>query len=392
MQETQTILLAMPTRYWLARRAALGIARYAQGHCRWELLIPPLDQPEQIRTPGQMGAAGAIISTGIPRPAEFADCVEPVIVLDSPLLDGIRPRVMTDRHAVGRLAGEYFIARGFYSFGYVTGGWPVGLGWYEGFRECVGQVRGAVVAVYETALGLDRRPFREALTELSTWIAGLPRPCAILACDDHHGAIVIQAARHAGLRVPEEIAVLGVQDEAIFREASQVPLSTIALACERMGYEAASMLHALLQGRAPPADPVLVPPVEVLTRRSTDCRVVSDPEVARAMAWIGDHLHEQFGIEEMIAQLPVSRSTLERRFKAVLGRSPLDEVLRQRVERAKSLLVDSDWDLKRIAEACGFGSVFRKLTGQSPARYRSRFLRRNHNPVGTAWSPSDARR
>jgi len=391
--DRRIVLLAMPRRYWLARRAALGIAAYAREHAGWELLMLPHEAAEKTPVPADVGACGAIVSLGGAAAGRFIRCPEPVVVLDNPIPPGTRPSVVTDGAALGRMAADYFLDRGYYHFGYVSGGATAGDGWWGGFEARITAHAASTFSVLPAALRLGRRPYDEALGLVANWLQQLPKPSAVLTCDDQHGVVTIQAARLASLRVPEDVSVLGVQDEGIFRELGHVSLSSIALAAERMGFEAARMLHGLLEGRSVSREPLRVPPVEVITRRSTDCRVVADPDVRTALTWISHHLHERFAVVDLLNAVAMSRSSIERRFKASLGRTPHEEVLRQRVERARTLLVDTDWDLKQIAAACGFagreyfGNVFKKATGESPAAYRRRFLRRGEDGGGGGATP-----
>ena len=159
------------------------------------------------------------------------------------------------------------------------------------------------------------------------------------------------------------------------------PLSSIRVAAEAAGYEAARLLDRLLDGAPPPATPLQFPPLGVVTRRSTNVYAVNDDDLAAALRFIRGNAFRPIGVEDVVRAACVSRSTLERRFRAVLGRSPLDEILRVRVERVRQLLLETDWPMPRVAREAGFrdgrhlAEVFHTCIGDTPTAYRRRFRR-----------------
>ncbi|NJL30496.1 MAG: helix-turn-helix domain-containing protein, partial [Phycisphaerales bacterium] len=199
--------------------------------------------------------------------------------------------------------------------------------------------------------------------------------------NDQHAVVVLQACRLSGLRVPEELAVLGIHDDALYCHLGHVPLSSIAIAGEKMGYEAARLLDMQLQGEPIVHGHLDIAPLGVITRRSTDALAVEDPHIQEALHWISAHLHEEIDLEDLLDAVPMSRSSLERRFKQMLGRTPYEEVLRQRIERARTLLVDTDLTMEQIALECGFsgrvyfGNAFKHRMKISPAAYRAQYAR-----------------
>ena len=186
----------------------------------------------------------------------------------------------------------------------------------------------------------------------------------------------------AGIRVPDELAILGVDDDDLLCRQSYPPLSSVRPAAEQIGFQAAQMLDELFAGKQIEDSPRRLAPIGVATRQSTDIMAVEDPELARALRFIRDSADQPIDVEDVLKQVPMNRRTLERRFRTVLGRTPLQEIRRVHIEQAKQLLVDTDLPTPNIAIASGFANasrlaiIFRKMTGMKPTEYRNKFRKR----------------
>ncbi len=219
------------------------------------------------------------------------------------------------------------------------------------------------------------------MSRLAGWLRSLPRPVGLMACNDDRGRQVLQACAAAGLRVPEEVAVVGVDDDALLCELSDPPLSSVALDLEGAGYRAAELLEGLMAGRVRGRRVVTVDPVRVVSRRSSDVLVMDDSVVARALRFIRDHANRPMGIDAVVERAGVSRRTLERRFAAAVGRSLFEEMDARRMDRARRLLMETDLPVTRVAETAGFSRLkpmlraFRRAEGTTPAGYRQRARR-----------------
>ena len=211
---------------------------------------------------------------------------------------------------------------------------------------------------------------------IARWLRGLPKPVAVFACYDARGQCVLDACRRAGLAVPEEVAVLGVDNDAVLCALSPPPLSSISLNTQRTGWQAAALLALMMGGGKVPAETQLVPPLGVVTRQSTDVLAVDDPPVARALRYIREHACEGLGVSDVLRHCPMARRTLEARLKALLGRTPRAEIARVQMNRVKELLASTDLALAEIAGRAGFrhpeylSVVFKRETGVTPGEYR----------------------
>jgi LacI family transcriptional regulator len=207
-----------------------------------------------------------------------------------------------------------------------------------------------------------------------------------MACNDARGRQVLMACRSAGVHVPEEVAVIGVDNDEVLCDLADPPLSSVVPAAERIGYEGAALLERLMRGQRPPSRPLLFDPLGVVTRLSTDTLAVEDARVAAAIRTIRERACDGLNVEGLLEHLAgqgvlLSRSTLERRFAEVLGHSPKDEILRVRLGRVQQLLIDTDHPLSTIAALVGvehheyLSALFKARTGETPGRFRRRMGR-----------------
>lgn len=288
----------------------------------------------------------------------------PVVNVSSALAAGEVPAVVSDDEAVGRLGADHFLRRSFRHFAfYAPGNHRFASLRHEGFQSRLRE--SACFAPYLTQPG-----------ELVRALAESQRPLAVMACNDAAALFVLDRCRDANLRVPDQVAVLGVDNDDLMQSLAFPPLSSINMATERIGFEAAAMLERLMAGERPRTDRVLVPPTGVVTRQSSDLLAINDADVAEAVRFVRGHLGGAIGVGDVLKVVTLSRRQLERRFRAAVGRSVLDEIRRCRIDRAKQLLAETELTLAQVSTACGFSTpsyftvVFRGEAGQTPGAYR----------------------
>ncbi len=314
----------------------------------------------------------AIVATGLPA------------VDVRGLLDGPFPLVETDDRAVARLAFEHLAERGFRYFAYCG---FAGANYSERrlryFRPLV-EAAGHACHVYEVpaprrSAGLSSREQLALLFErqMLDWLKRLPRPMGVMACNDICGQQVLNACRELDIPVPDEVAVVGVDNDALHCELADPPLSSVAPNVERIGTLAAELLDGLMDGAPPTRAKTFVEPTGVVTRQSTDVLAIEDPEVAAAVRFIRQRACEGIDVSDVLAHVPLARRALERRFRQILGRSPNEEIVRVRVRRVRELLARPELSLGTIATLAGFkhaeymSAVFRKHVGCPPSHLRS---------------------
>jgi LacI family transcriptional regulator len=293
------------------------------------------------------------------------------------------PKVALDDEEIGRIAAAHLIERGLRSFGFV--GNPVhayvrqrGAGFsHELARQgydCVQLSEG----VAEDAWGIDwGMPGDSALAR---WLAALPKPAGVFAANDDVGIQVTETCRGNGMSVPEQIAVLGVDNDQVFCASSRPKLSSIKTVPERVGFEAAALLAKAMSGRRPRS--TMVRGATLVPRQSTDVLATKEPEVIEAVRWLRSNAHQPITIADLLRQIPVSRRTLEQRFRQVLGHTPYDELRHVRLSMAKDLLASTDLAIPQVARRAGFSSgeglahAFQAAVKQSPSAYRNQFRMR----------------
>lgn len=360
---------------WYATEVFRGIARGAQS-AHW---IMDSSYERNGKIPLHWQGDGIIAVLGVdPEVDAFVKRSRVPIVNIGYSFPEAAPRVMADQEAITRLAVDHFFVRGFRHFAYYQrSGNPGDCGRGQAFRAALA-ARGITPELIDHT---TRAPSdRQATTLwLQRQIMRLPKPLAVFSEFDDYAIEVLEAAAAAGINVPGEVAVLGVGNDELRCPFAPIPLSSVNDNPAGIGEAAATLLGKLMQGEAAPDEPLVVPPLGVVTRRSTDILAVEHPLVALALQEIRKHFREPITAEGMVASIPMSRRRLHDAFLRFIGRSVADEVTRLRLNHAKRMLTETDAKHHQIASECGFSSesrlavVFRREIGLTPGEYRSRF-------------------
>jgi LacI family transcriptional regulator len=363
-----------------------GIAEYVRLHGPWSIFLAERglgdDPPAWLKGWKGDGLIARVENRKIARAIRALG--RPAVDLRGLLSHLGMPVIGTDDVAVARLAFGHFVERGFRHFAFC--GFPgadysdkrsaafaylvaeSGFGCHV-FRPSR-QPKAADTGALEQA-GLATEP------EVSRWIKGLPKPVALMSCNDIRGQQVLNACREAGVAVPEEVAVLGVDNDEVLCDLADPPLSSIVPDTHRVGYEAATLLERMMGGEPAPSEAINIAPLGVVTRRSTDILAIEDNALARAVRFMREHACDGITVEDVLEEVPLSRSRFERRFAQLFGHSPKVEILRVRLERVKRLLAETDLPLKQIAARVGFrhpeymNVIFKARTGHTPGQYRA---------------------
>ena len=218
--------------------------------------------------------------------------------------------------------------------------------------------------------------WQSELQQISEWLASLPKPLAIMACNDDRGRHVIEACKMANVKIPYEAAVLGVDNDELFCELCDPPLSSIARDTEAAGFEAAAVLDKLMSGQKTDCNRIIVHPTHVVARVSSDILAIEDPEVAKALSFIEYHSRQHTLVDEVADAVAMSRRNLHRRFVKTLGRTVHQEIRRARVELVVQMLLETDMTIAQIAYALGWPSEkhiareFKAVKGVTPLAFR----------------------
>ncbi|HMO64066.1 MAG TPA: DNA-binding transcriptional regulator, partial [Verrucomicrobiota bacterium] len=372
------VALIVETSNAYARELLHGVRAWMGGHGSWSVYLAEHGRGD-APPPWLEGWRGHGILARIETPAIARAVVAsglPVVDLSAARLVPDVPWFETDDRAIARVAAEHLRGRGFTHFGYCG---DARFNWSNWRGEAfVSRLAADGLACRVFAAGRARADGREHDWEadqaaLARWLRGLPKPVAVFAGYDIRAVQVLEACRRLGAQIPDEIAVLGVDNDELLCSLADPPLSSVIPDVRRTGYEAAALLDRLMQGeRVPPAGRLFAP-----ARQSTDVVAVDDRHVSAAARLIREHACEGLTVAELLKQVPLSRRVLEQRFRRLLGRSPHEHILQTRLERVKQLLVETELPLAQVAERTGFAHVeylsvaFKKHAGVPPSDYRA---------------------
>lgn len=379
-QKTPHVALLIETSRSYGRGLLRGIQRYISEHGPWSVYLelraldskPPIwlrswKGDGIIARTGSQAMADAVLSANIPSVELRASRAMPSL-----------PFVGVDNQAVGRMVTDHFKGRGFRHFA------VYGMATEEYFDE---RCRSFVEAVAELGYkceefsqgrqGEHPHDWEQQQLKLSAWIAALPKPIGVLTCTDQLGFWFLDACKRASIAVPEEVAVVACENDESLSAMATPPMSSVQFNAVRTGYEAAALLDRMMNGGARPKNPVLVPPLGIVVRQSSDIVAVEDKEVAAALQFIRENACQGIGIEEVLRAIPISRAALNQRMRKAVGRATKAEIVRVQLERVKQLLEETDLALSQIADRTGFrhpqymAELFKVRFGVTPGAFRT---------------------
>jgi LacI family transcriptional regulator len=316
--------------------------------------------------------AQAVIEAGLPTIALGLN--DEQLRPDNPLSQ--LSELSSEPQEVARLAADHLLERQLTQFAYVgleDRAWS--LRREKAFRARLNEAGFEPHVYHQPARGRDRVWEREQGI-LADWIRALPTPVGLFACNDDRGRQVLEACRLAELHVPEDVAVIGVDNDEVFCDLADPPLSSVALNAETAGYRAAELLDGMMSGRIRKPRKVTVEAIGVVTRRSTEVVAVKDYDVAAALQFIRREHGRGISVDMVANEVAVSRRNLEKRFRETIDRTILEEIQLVRFERAKRLLLETTYSISKVAQLAGFGSTgyfiqfFQSRVGETPRKYR----------------------
>jgi LacI family transcriptional regulator len=370
------LLFETPNAY--ARGILLGIGEYILSHGPWRVYLATFGIND--RPPAWLASwdgQGIILRGENRRMAEaVADLSLPVVDMTPSRLLPQAPWVKSDDAAVARLAAQHFFDRGFKNFGFCGDTrFNVSNLRRDYFKICVRE-NGHPCHIFKPVDGALNDDLE--IDAIGRWLQELPKPVAVFAFNDGRGQQVLDGCRRAGLAVPEEVAVLGVDNDEVLCALSPPPMSSVILNPRRGGWEAAALLKRLMNGEKIPPAEHFIPPVDVAVRQSTDVLAVDDPQIARALRYIREHACDRIGVKEVLQHCPMARRVMETRFRRLLGRTPRQEIARVRINFVKELLVGTSLPVAQIADRAGFNPeyvsiIFKHETGLTPTAFRKKY-------------------
>jgi LacI family transcriptional regulator len=374
MRKRPAVALLIETSNAYARGLLEGINAYIREHRPWSIYLPELgrgDRPPPWLSRWRGDGIIARIETRAIAQAVRRTRLPAVDVSAARHLPSL-PWVETDDESIARAGAAHLLERGFKHLAFCGDprfNWSRGR--KEHFRRAVREA-GATCDVYDSRA----KAWEEEHRALIAWAKRLPKPVGVLACYDILAQKLLDACREIGLAVPEDVAVLGVDDDPVLCSLSAPPLSSVIPNTRRTGYEAAALLDRMMAGARVRPDARLIPPLGIHTRQSTDVLAIQDREIAAAARFIREHACDGITVDDVLRAVPLSRRVLESRFRKAMGRTPHDDILRLRIERVKQLLGETDLSLEQVAARAGFqhpeymSVAFKRESGQTPGDYR----------------------
>lgn len=395
MSKSRCVALLIDTSTSWGIRLIKGINQFAHESGDWLIHVEPRGRYERLHVPAGWTGDGIIARINWKTLADEinASGLPAVNVSWYPFAGPRIARCTVDERQTGRMAAEYFLANGFQQYAYCG---PLDRPGYVD-QLCAAyctsiEAAGYACHQYQPPGGEQRTiAWNIHLASLVAWLKGLPKPIALLGWSAARGRQVTEACHYAGLRVPDDVAVLGGEFDDLMSNISNPSQSTIDQPAEQVGYAAAELLSKMMAGRKPPGEPILFPPSRIDVRHSTDTLAIEDALVRDALQLIRQQASLGIHVSDVVRKLSIARRTLEQRFIGSIGRTPAAEIRRVRLEEAKRLLIESDRSIADIARATGFGQqdlfsrTFRRSVGLAPSEFR-----RQHH--GGLWLKKDNRR
>jgi LacI family transcriptional regulator len=369
-----------------------GVAKYVREHEAWSIFCQELSLCDE--TPAwfkKWKGEGVITRLENSNVVPLVQRLRvPVVYLRQVKNTAGMPTILTDNPATGEMCFEHFKERGFRHFAFCGfNGADYSDERCEGF-VCSVERAGLQCHVFKDTCptgkvgttGYENEGLKDGVA-VARWIKRLPKPVGVMTCNDGRGQQVLNACRALGVIVPDDVAVIGVDNDEVLCTLSDPPLSSVVPDTERIGYEAAALLTRMIHGEKPSPERIFIRPKCVVTRRSTEVLAVQDRQIAAVTRFIREHACEGIDVSDVLRAVPMSRSTLDRRFITLMKCSPKDEILRVRLNRAKQLLAETDLSLPIIAEKIGvehaeyLSRIFKKRVGVTPSEFREQSLLQN---------------
>lgn len=362
-----------------------GITSYTSQHGQWTFCRMPLYYREMMGVKGILKWAQEWKADGIigqlynEMEEEFEKSTIPVIAQDFKERFRKLPNISGSYRETGRLGAEYFLEKGYYNFafyGFNNIVWSRERA--EGFEEEIRKA-GFQVNYFEHKKARSTDIWYYKSKTLNKWLKNLAKPVALMACDDNQGVHIIEACNHNHIRVPQDVAVLGVDNDVMLCELTDPKLSSIELDIVQGGYEAAQIMEEMIRKGTKINKNIYVPPIKVITRSSTDMFASSDTYVAQALEYIHRHLDHNILVDQVVREVPLSRRALEKRFLQVTGLPIYKYITKVRMEKLALRLLSTDQSVFEIALDLGFqdnknvARQFKQVTGFAPNEYRLRY-------------------
>ena len=380
-QALSKVILLIETSRTFGRELLYGIARYSKLHGPWVFYREPRNLKSHIPRLTNWNANGIIMRDSVISNELLKLGIPTIMVVHNPKRPANIPLVVTEGYHISRLAAEHLLNRGLKNFAYC--GFD-DFFWSnerkEYFKNTINDA-GFKVHTYGENLSAKYKTWEKEQRQMAEWLKTLPKPIGIMTCNDDRGYHVLEACKIAKLHVPEEVSVIGVDNDVLICDLCDPPLTSIALNTESAGYAAAELLDRLMNGEPMQQQKISVNATHVVRRQSTDILAIEDSDVVSAIRYIRQNAKSKILVNDVVASTCLSRRSLESRFRKILNRSIQEEIRKVRTELISQMLMESNLSIAEITSTFNFTDLehmsryFKKEKGISLREFRK--LNRN---------------
>jgi len=375
MADRLRVILLIETSTGYGRQLIHGIARYSRLNGPWTFYCEP-GSKEKPRPSFKKWPADGVIARDVPNIKDVISHRIPAIITNTSVRTRKYPHIVCDNESTGRMAAEHLLEKKFSKFAYC--GYSDTLWGRErkvSFCNAI-QRAGFRTYVFMQSRSETQQAWGAQFVLLENWVKSLPIPIAIMCSNDERAHQLMEAVTDLGLHVPEEVAVMGADNDTVIHELTNPALTSIMFSHEQAGFDAARLLHRLVKGEKVVNQTVVTKPVRVVARASTDSLLIADEDVAKAHHFIREHANRAIQVSDVAEAVSMSKRTLQIRFKRAMNSSVYEEIRLHQVDFVAQLLIETDLPISRIGEMSGFttsqymSQVFRKVKGTSLRQYR----------------------
>lgn len=351
------IILLIETSREFGRQLTRGIARYSRINGPWSFYKEQTGLKSSIPQLTGWKPDGIIMRNSMIKKELLKLKIPTILALHDSSCPKDLPIIKTDSQAIAKVASEHFLGKGFKNFAYC------GFDIYEWsnerkvFFKKFNDDAGFDTYIYSPPKKIKKHDWEIEQRHVIEWIKSLPKPVAIMACNDDRGQHILEVCKLIGLKVPDDVSVIGVDNDPMICELGDPPLTSIALNVESAGYKSAELLDELLNGKKMCGQLITVSPTHIAQRQSTDILAVNDDDVATAIRFIRDNAKNKILVNDIVKITKLGRRALEQRFKKNIHRSIYDEIRRVRIEWIAKMLIETDLPISEITSLLNFTDV-----------------------------------
>lgn len=354
MKELKRVILLLESSRSFGRELLYGIARYSRLHSPWSFYREPIGLKTSVPRLTNWNANGIIMRNSLITKELLELELPTILVLHDTERPKYLPAVLTDAETIAKLAAEHLLNRGLKHFAFC--GFK-NLFW-SNERENRFQIyieeAGYKTYVYQPPLKHKFKSWYYEQSFMKDWLKKLPKPIGIMACNDDRGQHILEVCKSLGIKVPEDVALIGVDNDQLVCELGDPPLTSVALNTEAAGYAAAELLDRLMKGEKMKGQEIIVSATHVVKRQSTDLLAIEDKNVANAIQFIRQNAKNKIRVDDVVAQTCLGRRSLESGFRKIIHRSVQEEIRRVRVELISQMLIETNMPVSEITSLFNF--------------------------------------